>query len=283
MEQLLNKGSKTINYGGMKWHNTEDFLTAESQEKIRGNMQILILHACCLLLQWDRVIFRDLAMNLKWSKANTGMSVKVGTGAAWVGEPAGWWYVNDEEFDLTFAEQATGLNRIDRILLRLDRSSGNLETSIQVLTGTPDISPTPVTITQTDMLYEMPIAQVYVTGGSTDIEITDERMPNIYSQSTTEEKTEDWTISLRDMHKFIRANNTTGIEVTVPLETAVPFPLNTEIVVTQHGDGAVTINPMVGVTVYSLDNNLKSNGKYSGFTLRKIATNEWYAIGNLTT
>ncbi len=215
------------------------------------------------------------------------MEVNIGSGAAWVGEPAGWWFINDSDsYFLQIESEESGFERIDRVVLRLDRNTQELKISAEVIKGNKDASnPQVPQLTQqdlkTDHIYDMPLATVHVTGESSSLTITDERIPCINSQSETIEKTSSWTLELTNMHKFIRVNSTSEISVTIPLNSDVEFPINTEIVFVQHGAGTVEMNAATGVTIYN-SSGLKSSGQYTGFTLRKVGTDEWYALGSLT-
>jgi hypothetical protein len=49
----------------------------------------------------------------------------------------------------------------------------------------------------------------------------------------------------------------------------------------QYGAGQTTIVATVGVTLRSESNFLKIGARYTGVTLIKVATDEWYVIGRL--
>lgn len=70
--------------------------------------------------------------------------------------------------------------------------------------------------------------------------------------------------------------------LTVPLNSIVTFPIGTEINVMQYGAGQTTFVPASGVTIRSNGGALKIAAQYSGATLIKVGTNEWYLIGNIT-
>jgi hypothetical protein len=50
----------------------------------------------------------------------------------------------------------------------------------------------------------------------------------------------------------------------------------------QFGAGQTTITPVSGVTTKSKSNQVKIGNVYTGVTLVKRGTNDWYIIGNLT-
>jgi hypothetical protein len=68
----------------------------------------------------------------------------------------------------------------------------------------------------------------------------------------------------------------------VPLNSSQAFPIGTEIQVLQYGTGQTTIVATSGVTLNSKEGQLKIGNKFTGVTLVKVGTNEWYVIGNLS-
>ena len=98
---------------------------------------------------------------------------------------------------------------------------------------------------------------------------------------STNRQTASYTLVLADANKLVELNVATANTLTVPLNSSVAFPIGTQILVSQYGAGACTITATSGVTVRSEGSKLKTNGQYSGATLIKIATDEWYAFGNL--
>ncbi len=216
------------------------------------------------------------------------LRVEVGSGAAWVGNPEGWWFANDPEEGedshiLSIAPLGQVESRNDKVVVRLDRSTGVQNFKLHIIEDGDSNDEFKTDDLKAEHMYDLLLAEVEVTkdGEDTSIVIKDRRVPCINSQSTTIEKTVGWTLGLSDMHKFIRVNSSSSVDISMPLDSDVSFPINTEIVIVQHGTGTININPASGVTVHSAS-GLKSSGQYSGFTLRKIATDEWYALGSLT-
>jgi hypothetical protein len=101
------------------------------------------------------------------------------------------------------------------------------------------------------------------------------------SAITTNRQTASYTLVLADANKLVELNVATANTLTVPTNAAVAFPIGTQILVVQYGAGACTITAASGVTLRSESAKLKTNGQYAGATLVKIATDEWYAFGNL--
>jgi hypothetical protein len=77
-------------------------------------------------------------------------------------------------------------------------------------------------------------------------------------------------------------NVATANDLTVPLNATEAFPVGSQILVSQYGAGQTTIVATGGVTIRSFGGALKINGQYASASLIKIATDEWYAFGNLT-
>jgi len=97
------------------------------------------------------------------------------------------------------------------------------------------------------------------------------------------EVTDNKTLALTDNGYLQKFNSATDYTLTVPPESDVDFPIGTEIPVTQYNTGTVTIAEGLGVTINSLDDNLVINGRYATVTLKKMGSDEWLLVGNLTT
>lgn len=91
-----------------------------------------------------------------------------------------------------------------------------------------------------------------------------------------------YTLVLTDAGKIIEMQNGSANIVYIPLNSSVAFPIGTEIQVLQFGAGQTTITPVSGVTTKSKSNYVKIGNVYTGVTLVKRGTNDWYIIGNLT-
>ncbi len=98
---------------------------------------------------------------------------------------------------------------------------------------------------------------------------------------TTNRQTASYTLVLSDADKLVEMNVATANNLTVPLNSSVAFATGTQILLAQYGAGQTTIVPTSGVTVNSNGGKLKLNVQYSGATLIKIATDEWYLFGDI--
>lgn len=88
---------------------------------------------------------------------------------------------------------------------------------------------------------------------------------------------------LTDSGKIVLMNVGSGNNLTVPLNSSVPFAIGTQILVAQYGSGQTTIVATLGVTIRSSGGKLKLNTQYSLATLIKIGTDEWFLAGDIAT
>lgn len=109
-------------------------------------------------------------------QANTGMTVQVSAGWGFIQCK---WINNSAPYLLTLDASDVVLNRIDRVVLRLNASTSVRTMSIAIKKGTPASNPVAPTLTRvTGGIWELSLAQIYVGAGVTSISqanITDER------------------------------------------------------------------------------------------------------------
>lgn len=111
---------------------------------------------------------------LSVSADGSAMSVSVATGQAQV---EGFFYENDSALALTIATAHATLGRIDTVVVRLDRTANSA--TLVVVTGTAAAPPVAPTLSATDSLYELPLANVQVdaaVGVITAGKVTDRRV-----------------------------------------------------------------------------------------------------------
>lgn len=110
-------------------------------------------------------------------KANgDSMSVIVRPGKAWVN---GYYLINDGDYNLALSAGDTTLNRIDRIVIRLDFIQRKM--SVEVKKGALSASPVAPTLKRDADAYELALADVYIAKGALTINqgaITDTRLNN---------------------------------------------------------------------------------------------------------
>ena len=90
-----------------------------------------------------------------------------------------------------------------------------------------------------------------------------------------------YTLVLSDADKLVEMNVGSANNLTIPLNSSVAFATGTQILLAQYGAGQTTIVATSGVTIRSNGAKLKLNVQYSGATLIKIDTNEWYLFGDI--
>jgi hypothetical protein len=98
---------------------------------------------------------------------------------------------------------------------------------------------------------------------------------------TTNRQTASYTLVASDADKLVEMNVGSANNLTIPLNSSVAFATGTQILLAQYGAGQTTIVPTSGVTVRSNGAKLKLNVQYSGATLIKIDTDEWYLFGDI--
>ncbi|MEM8564925.1 MAG: hypothetical protein AAGF85_00595 [Bacteroidota bacterium] len=104
---------------------------------------------------------------------------------------------------------------------------------------------------------------------------------NSDNSSDTSRKTSSHVLELADEGNLVDMNVSSANTVTVPPNSSVPFPLDSEIALSQYGAGQTSIVAGSGVTIRSADGALNLRTRYSGATLKKIGTDEWYLFGDI--
>jgi hypothetical protein len=102
-------------------------------------------------------------------------------------------------------------------------------------------------------------------------------------QITLSKKSASYVLVLSDNYKLIEMEVGTANTLTIPTNTAQPFPTGTQILVSQLGTGQTTITPDTGVTLRSSGGKTKTSAQYAMATLIKRTANEWYLAGDITT
>lgn len=120
-------------------------------------------------------VFGGKSMELVVQENKTiSMGVRVLSGQAWIN---GYWYENTDECYLPIDVADGTLHRIDSIVVRWDKYQRNIY--LAVLKGTANTNPIAPTLRRENDLYELKLADIYVSAGTTVItqeQITDTRM-----------------------------------------------------------------------------------------------------------
>lgn len=115
-------------------------------------------------------VLRSTADDLKVTA--TGMIPKVNAGRAWIN---GHYYRNTAQMALASVPAAAGGNRWDRVVLRMDKTLANRDVSVVYLQGTASNSPTKPALTRTDTIYDICLADIYVSSGASTLVVYDKR------------------------------------------------------------------------------------------------------------
>ena len=125
-----------------------------------------------------------------------------------------------------------------------------------------------------------------VTTSSTDT-LTNKTLtdPKI-NQSINAQTGTTYTFVLTDNGKFLTASNASAQTYSIPTNASVAFPIGTSIDLIQIGAGQVTVTAVTSGTTTILSNagtaaSPKARTQYSAMTLKKVATDTWYVIGDL--
>lgn len=122
-----------------------------------------------------------------------------------------------------------------------------------------------------------------VRQGSADAKVTTQQVAEIGAEVL--EITASATLAITHTGKFINCDHATvAISVTVPPDSSVAFPVNTEIHIRQKGDASVTVAAGVGVTINKPASQTSTvKEKYGVVTLKKMAADTWALFGMLGT
>lgn len=117
-------------------------------------------------------IFPNPTTNLQ-VKVDSAMRIIVSAGKAWIN---GYFYENTDELSLQLATADGVLNRIDRIVVRLDLSARLIQCAVKK--GSESSSPTPPNLQRDSDIFELALADILVENGATKLtqsDITDQR------------------------------------------------------------------------------------------------------------
>lgn len=119
----------------------------------------------------DGVYIENGEISLKATNGS-GMQVILGTGCANI---RGYFYKNDAPITFTPDNADNVLDRIDRLVIKLDIVNRTMKAELKK--GTMGSSPTPPALIDNASVKEIPIAQIRINKGVSSGAITDERVP----------------------------------------------------------------------------------------------------------
>lgn len=98
--------------------------------------------------------------------ALTGMDVVVGPGRAWFNST---WTHNDSDLPLTVEQSEILMNRIDAVVLEVNRTLSVRNNTIKIVKGTPGTVPVPPTLIKSELVNQYALAHIYVGAGVVEI------------------------------------------------------------------------------------------------------------------
>ena len=122
------------------------------------------------------LLHKDNVPSLQVTIIPNSLKTKVDRGQALI---KGYSYRNTEPIELTHDITEVGLNRIDRIVLRLDLRNANRYIRVFVKKGEEAVKPVPPPLQRDNYIHEISLAQIQIISNSTSINPTtliDERM-----------------------------------------------------------------------------------------------------------
>lgn len=136
-----------------------------------------------------------------------GLVATVGVGRAWIN---GRYFYNSSPYTFGSIYAPTGGNRYDRIVLRLNTNVAVRNISLAYLQGTAATNPTKPALTRSDGIYEICLADLYITANASGMTVTDTRADTdvcgwVYSTSgddsfftTLDNDFNEWFTGVRD-------------------------------------------------------------------------------------
>ncbi len=94
-------------------------------------------------------------------------------------------------------------------------------------------------------------------------------------------KTSNYSLQTFDSGKLITVSSSSDVVISVPANSAQPFPVGTTIDIARMGSGDVTITPASGAIIYSKGDYLDIAYQYGIVKLTKLDTNSWLLTGDL--
>ena len=129
-------------------------------------------------------------------------------------------------------------------------------------------------------LTGVPTAPTASFGTSTTQIATTEFVNNSVDTVALNTQTSSYTLVLSDAGTLVIMNVGSANNLTVPLNSSVPFAIGTQVPILQLGSGQTTIVATSGVTIRSTP-GLKLRTQYSAGALIKIDTDTWLLSGDI--
>lgn len=115
-------------------------------------------------------VMKGALQELKLSNTGANMQTVMANGIAYIAiNGAVHYYENDSPLTLTHDTESIGLNRIDRIVLRLDLNTSARQIKAHIKKGVAAANPVAPALTRNELVYELSVGQVKIVGGQTFI------------------------------------------------------------------------------------------------------------------
>lgn len=124
----------------------------------------------------------------------------------------------------------------------------------------------------------------YLIKSDVDDYVVDWQTPIIFpSQKLLEAPSTTYALTLNNIASYVRCVNASGCSITVPNDTALNFPLSTEISFRQCTGGGLTLLAATGVTFNTIVGfSAKTARQGAVITAKKVVANQWDVFGLLT-
>lgn len=103
---------------------------------------------------------------------------------------------------------------------------------------------------------------------------------NLFPETNVQD--DDYTLVLSDTGKLILAGHATNaVKITIPTNSSVEFPVNTEIAIIRYEEGTVTIGTSDGATLNgeTYTTTFEIENQYESVAIKKVGTDEWIMAG----
>lgn len=147
----------------------------------------------------------DNTEHLKVTKS--GMVLTVQAGRAWIN---GHYYFNDTAMTLPAVQTLASGSRYDRVMLRMNKNVNTRAINIVYVQGTAATNPTAPEPTRNNNVYDLVLATVKVTAGSSSLTLTDTRADpalcgKVYSPATIAEDMTELQTEMTELRNIVSA------------------------------------------------------------------------------
>lgn len=126
-------------------------------------------------------VFEDVGEAFSVTSAENGMMLIIGTGRAWFNNT---WTYNDSVYPLLIPDSESVLNRIDAVVLEIDKTNEGRQCDLKIVTGTPAYEdPEKPTLVKADGIYQYALA--YITVDANQVEITENEIEQVIGNDET--------------------------------------------------------------------------------------------------